>query len=310
MRKLRNKLNLYIRKKLNYDSNNVLEHNEILERKGLYKYYFIIRNLPLVIAKFSNVLVMIFIFFINPSNLFKFSWRGSLPTPKMRDKYKKTFLEIYQPTITKNFEINMENKALFTKGYQKKIKFDKNAILLSHKVTKENRNCIFTTSDAKMLKHYIENDVDVIYNRFLVEDNEGKITDLCSSQNKILSSTKNLKIINIRLKTNNTKFLLGSGIIAIIAFYMISNKLRVYGWNFYQKKSLASMNIIEFIFSIFFFLRDINSRNKVEYSLIHLFFSYYFKETKDLNIYGYLDYYKNNYFDKLITKRLNKIFLK
>ena len=104
MQNLKNKLSIFIRKKLNYDFDNILEHSEIFEKKGLYKYYFIIRNLPLVIAKYSNVLLMIFIFFIDPSNLFKFSWRGFLPTKNMRDKYKKTFLDIYQPKITKNFK--------------------------------------------------------------------------------------------------------------------------------------------------------------------------------------------------------------
>ena len=34
------------------------------------------------------------------------------------------------------------------------------------------------------------------------------------------------------------------------------------------------------------------------------------KDIKNLNIEGYLDYYKNKFLDKIITKRLQAIYLK
>ena len=246
-------------------------------------------------------------FFVNPSKLYKFSWRGWLPNPKMRDKNKLSLEKIYEPSISKNFDMDMSKKKIYFRGYEKNIIFDKNAILVNFKVTKENKNAIFASTDYGMVNYYLKNNVDVIYNKLIVENDEGLIQDLSAD----IKSKSKLKTIKLKLKTNLHKnAALGSGIIAILAFYLISRKLKVYGWNYYQKKSLAGMNIFEFIFRIFFYYKDIKTKNKVEYSLTHLLFAYYFIDLKDLKINGYLDYYKNNFFNRIITKRLKAIYLK
>lgn len=282
-------------------------YKEFINKKGLTKYWFILRNFHIVIAKYSNVLLMILVFFVNPSKLYKYSWRGWFPTPKMRNKNKDSLEKIYEPSISKNFEIDMSKKKIFFRGYEKNIIYDKNVILVNFKVNHRNKNAIFSTTDYGMVNYYLENNVDVIYNKLVVENDEGLIQDLSAD----IKTSKKLKTIKLKLKTNLHKNIpLGSGIIAILAFYLISRKLKVYGWNYYQKKSLAEMNIFEFIFKIFFYFKDIKTRNKVEYSLTHLLFAYYFKDFKNLKINGYLDYYKNNFFNRIMTKRLKAIYLK
>ena len=285
---------------------------EYIKNKGLYEIWFVLRNLPLVIAKYLNVIIMIFVFFISPSNLYRFSWRGFLPKPKMRDKSKNLLEDLYQPSISKNFDIDMSNKSLYTRGFASKIKkYDENAILINFRVSLENRNSIFTTSDIGMLKHYLDNNVDVIFVETEVENDHGITTHLGKKADNFVKLDKKLKVLKLKLKTNLSGNLsLTSGIVSIISFFFISKKLSVYGWNYYQKKNLYSMNIFEFVFKIFFSLLDINTLKEVENTLTHLYFAYFFKDIKDLNIIGYLNYYENNYLDKVITKRLKAIFLK
>ena len=287
-----------------------LYFKDFIRRKGLYKIWFIFRNLPLVIAKYFNVLIMIIVFLISPSNLYRFSWRKWLPKPSVRDKSKSSLIDIYEPSITKNFEINMNNKVIYTKGYSRKIKYDKNSILLNHKVNLENRKAIFATSDVGLLKHYLKNDVDVIFNKLVMENDEGEITNFNEALDQYLELDNKIKVIELKLKSNlSGRLTFTSGIVAIIAFYLISKKLTVYGWNYYQNKSLSSMNIIEFIFKIFFFFADLTTTKEVESSLTHLYFAYFFKDLKNLKINGYLDYYKNVSLNKLMTKRLKELYL-
>ena len=100
-----------------------------------------------------------------------------------------------------------------------------------------------------------------------------------------------------------------SGINSIIAYYLISKSLKVYGWNNYHNKKLSSMNLLEFIVKIFCHPKDFISKDCVESSLTHLFFANYFKNIKTLKIDGNLDYFKNKFFNKLFTPKIQQIFL-
>ena len=85
-----------------------------------------------------------------------------------------------------------------------------------------------------------------------------------------------------------------SGINSIIAYYLISKSLKVYGWNNYHNKKLSSMNLLEFIVKIFFHLKILFLKT-VESSLTHLFFANYFKNIKTSRLMGILITLKINF---------------
>ena len=278
-----------------------------LKRHNLFRYWFFIRNLFLITAKYLNVISMIFVFFINPLKLYKFSWRNCLPSSNKRDEYKDNLLDLYRPKVSTNFKYINHHAKIFFRGFTEKVNFCSSNILVNFEITNFNKNATFTTADSNILDYYIKNDVNVIYIKSTLIDKKGN-ERLLNPHKKY----KGLKIIDLTIHTNNNNkhITLGSGIKAIIAFYLLSSKTTIYGWNHYQTKDLSKMNLIEFIYKIFFYSRDMHTKDCVEYSLTHLFFAYYLKDLNNLKIYGNIDYYKNKLYDKLITQRLIKIFCK
>ena len=279
-------------------------HN-FLKKRNLFKYWFLIRNSFQITSKYLNVILMILIFFINPFRLYKFSWRKCLPSPKNKDKYRDNIFDLYKPTISTNFKYLNKNTYLFCRGYDDHFNFYKNNVLVNFKITNFTKNSIFTTSDSRILDYYIQKKVNVIYIKVILIDQKNNVR-----VSNPIKEYPGLKIITLKMHTNNpsSHITTGSGILAILAFYLISDKTTIYGWNHYQNKKLSSMHLIEFVLKIFFYKRDFITKDCVEYSLTHLFFAYYFKDLKNLKIYGNIDYYKNNLFNKLITKRLIGIF--
>ena len=279
-------------------------HN-FLKKREIFFYWFLVRNIFLITAKYLNVVNMIIVFFIKPSQLYKLSWRRCLPSPRGKDKYKENLIDLYKFNISTNFKYKIKNTNIYCRGFDEEFNYLKSNILVNFRITTTNKESIFTTTDLRILKYYINNNVNVIYIRVTIIDQENNKRVI-----NPVNESQELKIIDLRMYTNNTckHFIIGSGIAAIIAFYLLSNKTKLYGWNHYQNKKLSSMNLIEFIFKIFFYSRDFITKDCVEYSLIHLFFAYFLKDLENLQISGNIDYYENQLFDKLITKRLIKIF--
>ena len=286
-----------LRKKLKYT----------LKKLNLYKYYFLIRYSPSLL-KYINVILMMVIFFIKPSKLYLYSWRKCLPSEKMKDEHKDNIFEIYKPKVVGNFDFDICNRNLYTRGYTKKISFKKKPILINFEVDDENKDAIFTTSDERYLNYYLEKNVEVIFIKVIYVNRIG----IERATNNLPKIKKKFKMLTLYIKTNNenTKHVTtGSAINSIITYYLISKKLNVYGWNFYHTKRLSSMNLIEFTTKIFFRFNDHICKDYVEYSLTHLYFANYFKNLKNLKIDGNLDYFKNKFFNKLFTPKIQQIFL-
>ena len=281
------------------------EFHSFLKKNDLFKYWFLIRNIFLITAKYCNVVLMAVVFFINPSKLYKLSWRGSLPSPKNRDKYNDNLIDLLQPKISKNFEYLNKNTKIFCRGFIDKVKFQKDDVLVNFEITSLTKNATFATADSRILDHYVKNKVDVIYIKVILIDNNNS-----ERVSNPIKKYENLKIITLTIHTNNpsNRITTGSGILSILSFYLLSQNTTIYGWNHYQNKKLSSMNLFEFILKIFFYSRDFITKDCVEYSLTHLFFAYHFKDLENLKIYGNIDYFENKLFDKFITKRLIKIF--
>ena len=279
-----------------------------LKQNKLYKYWFILRHIDWVIGKYLNVILMIIVFFMNPKKLYKYSWRNCLPPEEMKDPYKDNLYELYELKVLSNFKLERNNRRLYTRGYTKSICYGEDVVLINWKVTKANKHCTFVTSDQNWLDYYLEEKVDVIYIKLVHITNK----NIHYALNDPIHKKKNLKMITLFKKTNNENIKhspLGSAIAAILAYSLVSSSLNVFGFNFYQTKELSNMNILEFIFKVFFFKNDYISKDYVESSLTHLFFSYYFRNMNNLIIEGRLDYFKNRLLDKIFTNRILKIFL-
>ena len=93
-----------------------------LKRHDLFKYWFFIRNLFLITAKYLNVISMIFVFFINPLKLYKFSWRNCLPSSNKRDEYKDNLLDLYRPKVSTNFKYINHHAKIFFRGFTEKVR--------------------------------------------------------------------------------------------------------------------------------------------------------------------------------------------
>ena len=144
-----------------------------LKKHNLFFYWFFIRNIFSITAKYINVICMIFVFFINPLKLYKLSWRCCLPSSKKRDKYKDNLLDLYRPKISTNFQYFNKNTKIFCKGFTKKINFSRSNILVNFNVNNFTKNATFTTLDSKYLDYYIKNNVDVIYIKLILIDQKG-----------------------------------------------------------------------------------------------------------------------------------------
>ncbi len=258
-------------------------------------------------SKYLNVALMIIIFLIKPEKLYKYSRRKYLPCESMKDDYNTNILDIYKPKVESSFETEKCNRNLYARGYNGPITNSKESILINYQVTDKNRHCTFTTADSSWFDYYSKQNVEAVFIRCIFINDKGNCREL---DHPIDSKTS--KTITLYLNTNNENELVafGSGIISILAFYLISDKLMVYGWNYYQPKKLSSLSILEFIFSIFFYSRDYKSKDCVEYSLTHLFFAFYFDRVENLFVEGNLDYFKNIRLNKFVTKRIQSIYLK
>jgi len=262
-------------------------------------------RMPWTRRKYFNVVWMMIIFFLDSSKLYKYSVRSCLPSEDMKDEYKDSLLEIYQPKVESNFTIDKIDRNLYARGHVGPIDYNQ-AFLINFRVTDENRNAIFITADGKYLDYYLKEKVDFVYvNRTTIDNNER--VRKCS----VLQDRQKIKILTVYMKTNShlQHVPMGSAIISILALLMISKTVTVYGWNHYQTKKMSSMGSIEFIFNVFFYLRDYETRDCVEYSLTHLFYAYYFDKIENLKIYGNLSYFENKKRDKFFTKKIQKIFL-
>ncbi len=285
-----------------------IKFHDFLLNRDLIKYWMFLRNLHLAVPKYLNVLIMIFVFFTNPKKLYKYSWRKSLPPEDMKNSYSDNLFDLFKPEVVANFDLINCKRSIYMRGYEKEIPKGNNIILVNSEITNTNKHCTFVSGDESTFNYYLENEVDCIFLK-LIKINKNGFKKVICNPSKI--SKKRYKTITLTLKCNNHLFYQthSSAVMTIFAFALISSKLKVYGWNFYKKKKLSSMNFVELIWNMFFFLNDYHTKVHVEYSLTHLFYSYYFNKIKNIKIEGNLDYFKNDFYNKIITPRLKSIFL-
>ena len=218
---------------------------------------------------------MIFIFFTVPKKLHKYSWRNALPPENMKDSYADNLFDLFKPKVTTNFNLLNCDRKIYMRGYEKKIPKGKNILLVNSEVTEFNKHCTFVSADNKTFNYFLENDVDCIFIKLVNINNKGEVKVLSNPEQL---SKRKFKMITLTLRSNNHLFYQthGSGVLSIFAFSILSKKLKVYGWNFYKKKKLSTMNFFELIWNMFFYLKDHHTKIHVEYSLTHLFYAYYF----------------------------------
>ena len=283
------------------------EFNKFKYLKNNLDFFYI--NKRKHIKKYINIYLMIFIFIINPKKLYKYSWRRCLPSTKGRDMVQNSFANISNYEIKTNFKYDKKINYLYLRGSNENMYLDENKdeILVNVSVNEKNRTKTFITADNNVLNEYIKEKVNTIFVEVVLVDNNNNNKNLNTLDKEI-----DCKKVTLFIKTNNDAeyFTLGSGITSIIAIYLISSKLNVYGFNHYLDKKISDMHIFEFFQNCFFYKRDFRTFDFVEYSLYHLFFSNNFNNFPNLFIEGNQDYFKNKKLEKFITKRLNKIFLK
>ena len=270
-------------------------------------------KIPFSRIKYINVMWMIMVFFLKPTKLYKYSVRNCLPSENMKDEYKDDLFDLYQPVVKSNFTIEKIDRILYAKGHIGPIDYNQ-AILCNFAVTDENRRAIFITGDWSILSIYLREKVDVIYVNWVYIDNNERVhslNPLSGFASWAGETNQKIKTLTVYMKNNSRLHHTptGSGIMSILALLMVSKTLTVYGWNYYQTKKMSSMGSIEFVLNAFFYLRDYQTKDCVEYSLTHLFYAYYFSKIQNLTIYGNLNYFENKKLYRLFTNRIQTIFL-
>ena len=171
-----------------------IKYHDFLLERSLMEYWMFFRNFHLVIPKYLNVLLMIFIFFTSPKNLFKYSWRKSLPTEKMRDSHEDNLFDLYKPEVFTNCNLINCERSIYMRGYAREIPLGNNIILVNFKITSNNRHCTFVSADESTFNYYLENKVDCIYIRVVNINNKGVEKVVCNPS-RILK--KNYKMITL-----------------------------------------------------------------------------------------------------------------
>jgi len=261
-----------------------------------------IKELKLKTRVYMIFLMMIFIFL--PKKLYKYSRTSALPSEKGRDLWAKTIEELYEIKFKTNFKIDKRDCFLIMRG-DRESKDPDNSVYVNFKVNDINRDHMFATSDLGWLEYYLQQKVKVIFTEIvLIKD--GKYRCL----NPVNTGTQ-CKVVTVYLTTNNDSIYIpfGSGLGAILGLSQISNKLFVYGWDFYQKRNLSSMSITEYLFNAFFYEHAIKYGGIFESSLYNLFFADYFDRSNNIIVKGKLDYFKNIRLSMFVKKRLFEIFL-
>ena len=271
------------------------------------KYFYLYKLKIIVIMKFFNIIIMMFIFLINSKIMYKFSWRDALPSKDGKDNNieDSNIKDLYHLKIATNFKYKKQSYNIYTRGTQSYNTTD-NDILINYPINSKNKYACFATADPNILKNYLNNKVNVIYTEIIIINQDGNERIL----NK-LDSNINCKIITLYMRTNNDAnyVTLGSGIATILSFYMLSTSINIFGYNHYFTKKQSEMNIFTFLIEIFFYRRDFKTYDCIEYSMYHLFFAYYFDKTPNINLNGNIDYFNNKQFDRIFTKKIKQIFL-
>ena len=117
------------------------------KNEAFNKTYTYIREMPLKIIILLNSVQMLIIFLLKPSILYKYSLRNLLPNRDMLDIGGKDYMSIYKPTVECDFDFFDQNTDLIIPGFSGKINFSHNNLFLNYKVSKNNLNSKFITSD-------------------------------------------------------------------------------------------------------------------------------------------------------------------
>ena len=202
------------------------------------KLYIYFREMPLRVNKTINAIQMLIIFLINPSKLYKYSWRNCLPSWEMRDIQGSDFFSMYKPNADYNFKYLKDKVNLIIPGFNGKVYKNSINFFLNCKVNKENLNSKFITSDCGFYEYYQKKGVEVIYVSTTLINKSGFKKVL----NPVPNKYRNDKYINLYLKTESNWMSVGSAIPCMIALNLVSQNLNVMGWNCYFDKQLSKMN--------------------------------------------------------------------
>jgi hypothetical protein len=125
-------------------------------------------------------------------------------------------------------------------------------------------------------------------------------------------SIKKVKIVENVYKNYDIKEKLwapfGSTIPAIYYLLSVSEKINVYGWDFYFDKKVNNYNFFSFLKNIYKFQLDTKrSWNHIESCLMNLYFAYILEKRKDISLKGNLSGLKSQ---KKFIRKFEKVIFK
>ena len=275
----------------------------------------------------------LFLFYLSPNltNILSLSYH-KLPTKNQR--IVKTDNVLDDITIFDN-NLKFDEVNIFLRGFGKdfsKMKNKKNIMLVNYSFQKDNTlkatgnyyerelltsvpNSIHVGSGYEMDEcvkknlpciilqgHEIKNNLPVL------SDNKGK--RLNSIYKEYLKKNNKSKMIKYYFNTNCKTIRSGSGLHAALIFSKISDKVNIYGWNFYLEKLDKDLSN----FKAYNLLSPLSQSSKgkresfLEYMLCNLAYVKRLQELKHVKIEGYLKDFSNYYPE--ITKKALEIFYK
>ena len=181
----------------------------------------------------------------------------------------------------------------------------------------KNENITYIHSDKEVVELLIKNGHNVLLASNYATDKDGNLFPMnkeLEPANTSLIDNNQCKLISISEKILKPPLLpphpfwaqTGSFIPAICSLLFFSDKINVYGWDFFLGSSPEKMSYWKLIFNMYSYKADkARSRSHFEEALINFYYGYQFSKLPNVKIHGYMGQLDKH--EKLI-KKIEKVF--
>ena len=263
-----------------------------------------------MIIRLKDVFMMMALLHLWPEQVYRFSTRKLLP--KNGERNRRNSEKVISPlevdvSESEGVERMKEINIVMRGGSfdPKEIKNIPEPIFLSGIATpiqrnifgpliiKYNKHVTYTSSYSICVRKLIEDGLPCIWFDFKEKDNKWNNGNLGTIKDKEFVRSRGgyipaVKTLYPVLPSNSIGTPIGMGLATIAALFPFSEKINIYGWDFYLNSSPAEMGYWKLFFSAYNYKCDTRSRNHFESMLINFYYGYHLSRLPNVTIHGYL----------------------
>ncbi len=266
------------------------------------------------LIRIINVIIMMFLINVIPSQIYRFSKRRGLPDKK--NKFKIDKKNLHPPLIldkSKKIFENSKSEANFIfrgdslREYSSKINNSATNFIFGvvtlpqlkkiEKILEKEiiDNAYFVYSSLEFLKNFPEKNkrklifIDIAEDQLLGKKNKVEHDnnyDYCKNNN--LFYFRAHKNLFPRLPQGADYVPTGSGLMGIFSLMDDFKKINIFGWDFHEKKHISDLNQIQFILNLFDYKLENRSHIHFESKIINLYYAYKLSKINKVNLNCFL----------------------